>query len=69
MRTLFSFIVGLGIGATLGMLVIAIFSPVSGEAFKANLREHYQNALQSARDASAQRRAELEEELTALKSD
>lgn len=63
MRTLLSFIVGLGIGATFGMLVIALFSPVSGEQFRQNLQEHYQNALKSARQASAERRAELEQEL------
>lgn len=63
MRKLFSFIVGIGLGAALGVVLVALFAPQSGEAFRLRLRQHTQAALQAARQASAAKRAELEAEL------
>lgn len=66
MRKLFSFIVGLGLGITAGMLLVTLFSPVSGPELRQNLRDHYQEALAAGRKAAAERRTELENELQSL---
>lgn len=63
MRKLFSFIVGIGLGAALAVVLVALFAPKTGEAFRAQVRQHAQNALEAARQASAAKRAELEAEL------
>jgi gas vesicle protein len=63
MRKLFSFLVGIGIGATLGFALVALFSPVSGAQFRANLRRHVANAAAEASKAQAAKRHELETRL------
>lgn len=67
MRKLLSFVIGLGAGISLGMLVVALFSPMTGEEFRANLKGHYQDAVEAGRKASAQRRSELEAELKRMR--
>jgi len=67
MRGLLKFIIGLGVGATIAMVIVAMFSPVSGEQFRKSLLAHYQNALKAGQDASAKKRAELETELETLR--
>lgn len=59
MRKFLSLLLGLGIGALIGALLVTFFSPLSSEEF----REHYQRALAAGRKASAERREELEKEL------
>lgn len=68
MRKLFSFIVGIGIGISVGMLLVALFSPVSGAELRANLRSHAHNAATEARKAQAARRVELEARLKELQA-
>ena len=63
MRKFVSLLLGLGIGAGLGALLITFFSPVSSDEFRANLKTHYENALAAGRKASTKRREELEKEL------
>ena len=58
-----SLLVGLGVGSTIGAILIALFSPVSAEEFKANLKVHYERALKAGQQASEERRVELEKEL------
>ena len=67
MRKFFSLLVGLGFGSVIGALLATFFSPVSSEEFHTNLQSHYQRALKAGREASAKRRAELEEELSELR--
>lgn len=62
MRKFLSLVLGLGIGAVIGGLLAAFFSPLSSD----ELRDHYQRALAAGRKASAKRRSELEEELADL---
>jgi gas vesicle protein len=66
MRKFTSLIIGLFIGGGVGALLIILFSPVSADEFRANLKAHYERALQAGREASAKRRAELEAELQAM---
>lgn len=63
MRKLFSFLVGIGVGATLGFTLVALFAPITGRDVIANAREQYQRALSAGRQAASERRAELEAEL------
>lgn len=67
MERLKKFLIGLGIGLSIGIALIAFFSPVSGAEFQQNLRAHYQQALEAGRQASAAKRAELEAELAQLR--
>ncbi|QPC83965.1 hypothetical protein G4Y79_06180 [Phototrophicus methaneseepsis] len=67
MRRLLSLLTGFGLGAAAGWVLVTLFSPVSGDEFKANLRDHYTTALINARQAAAKRRAELEQELAELR--
>jgi gas vesicle protein len=67
MRKLLSFLLGIGLGAVAGVLLVTLFSPVSGREVRENLKDHYQNALDEARKASAAKRAELETELERMK--
>lgn len=69
MRKLLSFLLGIGLGTLAGMLLVTLFSPVSGGELRQNLRDHYQNALGKAKEASAQKRAELEADLQQRRDD
>lgn len=66
MRKFLSLLAGLIIGAGIGALLAAFFSPVTADELQANLHSHYQRALEAGRKASDKRRAELEEELGEL---
>lgn len=63
MRKFMSLLIGLGIGSTIGAIFIVLFSPVSAEEFRQNLKDHYERALKAGEKASAERRTELENEL------
>ena len=67
MRKFVSLLVGLGIGSAIGAIVIALFSPVTAEEFRNNLKAHYERAMEAGQKASAARRAELEKELQDMK--
>lgn len=67
MRKLLSFIIGLGMGIGTGMLIVTLFSPVSGTELRQNLRDHYQNALKAAQEASEAKRRELEADLEQMR--
>lgn len=69
MRKLLSWLVGLGIGVLFGAVLAVLFSPVSSDELRANFQAHYQRALSAGRQASAERRAELEKELRELRGD
>ncbi len=66
MRKFISLIMGVLIGGGLGALLVTLFSPVSADEFRANLKAHYDRAMAAAQVASAKRRAELEAELKAM---
>lgn len=62
MRKFLSMLFGLGIGTAIGALLVAFFSPLSSDEWRA----HYERALAAGRKASAERRSELEQELADL---
>ncbi len=66
MRKLLSWLLGLGLGATAGALLVLLFAPASGQEIITHLRQSWQEVLAEARLANAQRRAELEAELARI---
>ena len=66
MRKILSLFAGFSLGASLGAGLVALFSPISGTQLAENLKRGYQETMQAARAASAQRRAELEAELAQI---
>lgn len=66
MKTVVSWIIGAALGATAAALLVAIFSPVSGQDVMRRLKTGYTEALQEARKASQERRVELEAELKGM---
>lgn len=67
MRKIISFLLGISLGAGAGVLVVTLFAPVSGGELRQNLRDHVQNAMNAARQASEEKRRELEAELERLR--
>jgi gas vesicle protein len=68
MRRFFSLISGMFVGALVGATLAIIFAPESGESIRVQLRERAGRLRQDVMDAAAARRAELEEQLSALRS-
>lgn len=66
MQKLLSWMLGLGLGAAVGAILVLLFAPASGQEIMALLRESYQATLKEARKANAERRAELEAELARM---
>ncbi|MEL7436004.1 MAG: hypothetical protein AAFN11_18815 [Chloroflexota bacterium] len=68
MKRLLSLLLGLCGGALAAIIVVTLFSPVSGDELRENLKEHYDNALEAARKAADERRQELEDELAEMQA-
>jgi gas vesicle protein len=68
MRRFFSLISGMFMGALVGATLAIIFAPESGESIRLQLRDRASRFRQDVMDAAAARRAELEEQLSALRS-
>ena len=66
MRKFLSLLFGLGIGWALGALLVTFFAPLTSDELRESWQEHYDRALAAGREASAKRRAELEQELQEL---
>jgi gas vesicle protein len=62
-----SWLIGFALGAGIGVALVMLFSPVSGDQLIARLRQGWQQTLAEARKANAERRAELEHELAQMK--
>ncbi|NMC12016.1 MAG: YtxH domain-containing protein [Chloroflexi bacterium] len=68
MRRFFSLLSGMLMGALVGATLALIFAPESGESLRLQLKERVSHFRQDVMDAAAARRAELEEQLAALRS-
>jgi gas vesicle protein len=69
MRKFLSLLLGLSLGWSIGALIVIFFAPLTAEELKAHWQDHYDRALAAGREASARRRAELEQELKELGKD
>ncbi len=58
-----NWLIGISIGALMGVIGVLWYAPLTGRRLRAAVRKHYGDALEQARQAGAQRRAELEAEL------
>jgi len=66
-RRILSWMVGLLLGAAVGVIFVTLFSPVSGDELRENIKDHYQDAKTAAFKAAKERRAELERELETMR--
>ena len=69
MRKFLSLLFGLGIGWAIGALLVTFFAPLTSDELREHWQNHYQRALTAGREASANRRSELEQELKDLGKD
>ena len=67
MRRLVGFIAGAMCGAMVGAVAALLLAPASGPELRQNARARFQEMLTEGRQAAADRRAELETQLAALK--
>jgi len=67
MRRILSFIAGAMCGTVVGAAAALLFTPRSGPELQSQLREQYQLLIEEGQRAAADRRAELEAQLAALK--
>lgn len=68
MNRFLSFFVGVVSGALVGAVVAIILTPVSGEDLRIQIQERASYVQEEVKKAAAERRAELEEQLAALRS-
>ncbi|MCK5315175.1 MAG: YtxH domain-containing protein [Anaerolineales bacterium] len=68
MRRVINFISGALIGAVVGALFALLFAPSSGETLRSQIQEQVITIQEEVKRASSERRAELEQQLTALRS-
>lgn len=68
MRRIVNFIAGAMIGAVIGALFALLFAPSSGETLRSQIQEQVITLQEEVRQASSDRRAELEQQLAALRS-
>ena len=66
MRKLLSWMLGLGLGAATGALLVMLFAPASGQEIMASLQRGWAESLNEARKANSRRRAELETQLAEI---
>ncbi|MGB9641248.1 MAG: YtxH domain-containing protein [Anaerolineales bacterium] len=68
MRRFMNFFIGAIFGGVMGALLAIMLAPSSGEEIRLELRERVAKFQNELRQAAAQRRAELEEQLDALRN-
>lgn len=68
MYKLISLLLGFTVGALIGAVLVMVFSPVSGDKVVNALKEGYAETLDEARQASEQRKRELEAEFKRMRS-
>jgi gas vesicle protein len=59
-------LIGLMAGAAMGAVLVAIFAPVTGKAFRQQLRKSYDETIAEAQQAGREREQELEARLARL---
>jgi gas vesicle protein len=67
MRKVTGLAVGLLLGAAVGAALVYLFAPTSGEQLVNNIKRGFDETMTEARQASIQRRQELQAELTRMK--
>ena len=68
MKRFFSFLVGAVMGGLVGATVALLLAPSSGTDLRTQMQERSERLREEIRKAAADRRAELEEQLAALRA-
>jgi gas vesicle protein len=68
MRKLIAFLAGTALGSLMGVALAMLFAPSSGEELRLKAQTRYQEIRTEITEAGAARRAELEQNLQALRS-
>lgn len=68
MRRIVNFISGAMIGAVVGASLALLFAPSSGETLRSQIQDQVITLQEEVRRASSDRRAELEQQIAALRS-
>jgi gas vesicle protein len=68
MQKLINFFLGALIGGFLGATLALLLAPSSGEELRLEMQERVQRLQEELRQAAAERRAELEQQLAALRA-
>lgn len=68
MKRFFSFIVGALMGGLVGAVLALLLAPAAGEELRAQMRLRGERLAEEVKKAAAARRAELEEQLAALRA-
>jgi gas vesicle protein len=68
MNRYLSFLVGIMIGGLVGATFAVLFAPESGEELRGQIRQRAITLQEDVKTAAATRRAELEQQLAALKA-
>lgn len=68
MRRVFSFLYGSMVGSLVGAAIGLLLAPSSGEELREQVRDNAQRLQWEVKGAAASRRAELEQQLAALRS-
>lgn len=67
MSKVWGLLLGLAVGALLGAVLVVLFSPTSGDKFKRQLQQGWDDTMDEARLAAAQRKLELQGEFQRMK--
>ncbi len=67
MQRIISFLSGLAMGALVGATLALVLTPSSGEELRAQVQERVSRLQDELKQAAADRRAELEQQLTILR--
>ncbi len=68
MRKFMHFMSGMVTGGILGSALVMLFTPVSGSETRDKISGYFNNMVDQVKQASQQKREELEEQLSALRS-
>jgi gas vesicle protein len=68
MKRFVSLLAGFLTGAVVGATLAILFAPTSGQELQSQLQDRYHGLRDEVTEAAAQRRAELEEQLAALRA-
>ncbi|MEK6255716.1 MAG: YtxH domain-containing protein [Chloroflexota bacterium] len=67
MRRIFSFLMGTTIGALMGVALVIMLTPQSGEDLRENFRERFLKLQNELKSAAGSRKIELERQLASLR--
>lgn len=67
MRKIFSFLAGVMFGLVVGVIVVILMAPSSGERLRADARNRWEEAISEARHAMEQTRRQKEQEFEYMK--